>query len=76
MVTFSKRIESKGKVEGEIGVLSEKIKRAVRREGSWKAGALGGLEEVVIGKGTELIGGGKGGKDEEGGLEEDCGREG
>ena len=76
MVTFLKRIESKGKVEGEIGILSEKIKRAVRREGSWKAGALGGLEEIVKGRGTEQQGGGKGGEDEEGGIEEGRGREG
>ena len=51
-MTFLNRIESKGKVEGEIGVLYEKIERAVRREGSWKAGASGGLEEVVKGKGV------------------------
>ena len=47
MVTFLKQIESKGKVEGDIRVLAEKIVRAIRREGSWKAGALGGLDEVV-----------------------------
>ena len=76
MVTVLKQIESKGKVEGEIGVLSENIERAVRREGSWNAGASGGLEEVVIGKGTELPGGDKGGVDDKEGPEEDCGREG
>ena len=59
MVTFLKRIESKGNVEGEIGVLSKKIERAVRREGSWNAGASGGLDEVVIGMGAVLLGGDK-----------------
>ena len=53
MVTFLNRIESKGKVEGNKGVLSEKIVRAIRREGSWKARASGGLEEVIKGKGTK-----------------------
>ena len=65
MVTFLNRIESKGKVEGDKGVLSKKIERVVRREGSWKARASGGLEEVVKGKGTEQPVG------EEGEVEED-----
>ena len=53
MVTSLNRIESNGKVEGDKGVLSEKIERAVKREGSWKAGSSRGLEEVVKGIGTE-----------------------
>ena len=50
MVTFLNWIESKGKVEGEIGVLSENTESVVRREGSWKEGASGGLDEEVKGK--------------------------
>ena len=61
MVTFLKQIESRGKLEGEIGFLSENIKRVVRSEASWKAGALGGLDEVVMGNDTVHIGGDKGG---------------
>ena len=76
MVTFLKRIESKGKVEGEIGVLSEKIERAIRSEGSWKAGASGGLDEETIGMGTMLPGGDKGGVYDKEGEEEDKRREG
>ena len=76
MVTFLKRIESKGNVEGEIGVLSVKIERAVRRDGSWNAGASGGLDEVAKGKGTVLTGGDIGGVDDKEGEEEDRGREG
>ena len=76
MVTSLNRIESKGKVEGDKGVLSEKIDRAVRREGSWKAGASGGLDEEIIGMGTMLSGGDKGGVDDKEGGEEDRGREG
>ena len=75
MVTSLNRIESKGKVEGDKGVLSEKIERAVRREGSWKAGASGGLDEVVKGIGTEEPAGEEG-VDEEGSLEELRGSEG
>ena len=76
MVTFLKRIESKGKVEGEIGVLSEKIKRAIRSEGSWNASASGGLDKVAIGMGTVLPGGDKAAVDDKDGEEEDRGREG
>ena len=47
MATFLKRIGSRGKVEGEIGVLSQKIERAIRSEGSWKASASRGLDEVA-----------------------------
>ena len=76
MVTFLKRIESKGKVEAKIGVLLENIERAVRSEGSWKAGASGGLDEEIIGMGTILSGGDKGGVYDKEGGEEDRGREG
>ena len=76
MVTFLNQIESKGKVEGEIGVLSENIERAVRREGSWKVGALGGLEEEVKGKGTVQRVGDNGGVEDKDGLDEDRGSEG
>ena len=65
MVTFLNQIDSKGKVEGDKGVLSKNIVRAVRREGSWKSGASGGLEDVVKGKSTEQPIG------EEGEVEED-----
>ena len=60
MVTFLKRIESKGKVEGEIGVLSKKIERAIRSEGSWKAEFSQGLDDDIIGRGTVFSGGDKG----------------
>ena len=56
-------------MEGDKGVLSEKIERAVRREGSWKAGASGGLDEVVKGIGTEQP------AREEGVVEEDSPKE-
>ena len=75
MVTSLNRIESNGKVEGDKGVLSEKIERAVRREGSWKAEALGGLDEVVKGIGIEKPAGEEG-VDEEDSPEELRGREG
>ena len=65
MVTSLNRIESKGKVEGDKGVLSEKIERAVRREGSWKARASGGLDEVVKGIGKEQPVGEEGVDDED-----------
>ena len=42
-VTFSNLIESKGRVDGEMGDLSEKISRAFRREGSLKEGEEIGL---------------------------------
>ena len=61
MVTFLKRIESRGKVEGEIGVLLENIERAVKSEGSWKSSASRGLDEAAVGNGTVHIGGDKGG---------------
>ena len=48
MVTFLKRMESNGSVEGEIGDLSENIKREFRREGSKKAGSSLGLEGKVF----------------------------
>ena len=44
MVTSLNLIESKGKVEGDSGVMSEKIGRVDKRAGSWKAGSSGGLE--------------------------------
>ena len=53
MVTFLNWIKSKGKVEGDKGVLSKKMERAVRREGSWKVGASGGLDEVIKGIGAK-----------------------
>ena len=74
MVTFLKRIESKGKVEGEIGVLSENIESIVKSEGSWKAGASRGLDDEIIGMGLVFSGGDKGGVDDIGGEEEDRGR--
>ena len=53
MLTSLNRIESNGKVEGDKGFLSKKIERAVRREGSRKVGALGGLHEEFNGISTE-----------------------
>ena len=44
IVTFLNRMESKGRVEGEIGDLSEKMERELSREGSLKAGASLGLQ--------------------------------
>ena len=43
MVTFSKRMESRGKTEGERGVLSEKICKEFCKVGSEKDGASVGL---------------------------------
>ena len=43
MVTFSNLIESKGKMEGELGVLSVNISNALRRVGSSKEGVERGL---------------------------------
>ena len=47
IVTFSNMIESKGKVEGEIGDLSENISNDFRSEGSIKEGEVVGLEGSV-----------------------------
>ena len=44
IITFFKRIESKGNVEGETGVLSEKIARDFLKDGSVKAGSVQGLQ--------------------------------
>ena len=43
MVTFSKRMESRGKTEGERGVLSEKICKEFCKAGSENDGASVGL---------------------------------
>ena len=48
MVTFLKRMESRGRVEGEIGDLSEKIDKEFKREGSRKAGSSLGLVGMVF----------------------------
>ena len=42
-------MDSKGRVEGEIGYLSEKMERELRREGSRKAGSSVGLEVCKFG---------------------------
>ena len=52
MVTFSNLMESRGKVEGERGDLSEKMERDLRREGSMKEGESIGL----VGKGSTCLG--------------------
>ena len=44
MVTFSNRMDSRGKTEGERGVLSEKICKEFCKEGSEKDGASVGLQ--------------------------------
>ena len=43
IVTFSKRIESRGRTERERGVLSEKILKDFFKEGSAKEGETAGL---------------------------------
>ena len=45
IVTFSKRIESRGRTEGESGVLSEKILKYFCKEGSAEEGEAAGLRE-------------------------------
>ena len=57
MVTSLNLIDSKGKVDGERGVLSEKIGSADNRVGSWKAGASGGVGEECNGEGSRQIAG-------------------
>ena len=47
IVTFSNRIESRGRTEGERGVLSEKILRDFCKEGSTKEGEAAGLRGGV-----------------------------
>ena len=42
-------MESRGRVEGEIGSLSENMERELRREGSWKVGSSVGLESCKMG---------------------------
>ena len=44
-MTFSNRIESKGRIEGDRGVLSEKIFKAFFKEGSAKEGEEAGLKD-------------------------------
>ena len=41
--------------------MSKNIERDVRSEGSWKASASGGLDEVAVGNGIVHTGGDKGG---------------
>ena len=53
MVTFSNRMESSGRVVGEIGVLAEKISRGFIRLGSEKDGnaqGLGGEQSWNVGE--------------------------
>ena len=64
MVTFFKRMESKGSIEGEIGDLSEKIEREFRREGSMKVGSSLGMEGKVFTGEAEVPGEGEGGEAE------------
>ena len=60
IVTFSNRIESRGRTEGERGVLSEKILRYFCKEGSTKDGEATGLRGgEPNGEGPELTSGGK-----------------
>ena len=48
---FSNLIESKGRIEGEMGDLSVKISRALRRDGSSKEGVVKGLPGEAIQRG-------------------------
>ena len=48
IVTFSNLIDSKGRIEGEMGDLSVKISRDLRREGSSKEGVVKGLPGEAI----------------------------
>ena len=60
IVTFSNRIESRGRTEGERGVLSEKILRDFCKEGSTKEGEVAGLRGgEPNGGGPEMARGGK-----------------
>ena len=59
MVTFSKRMESRGKTEGERGVLSEKICRELCKEGSENDGASVGLHGEDTKAGEVETSGGK-----------------
>ena len=59
MVTFSKRMESRGKTEGERGVLSEKICKEFCKVGSEKDGASVGLRGEESRAGMVETSGGK-----------------
>ena len=59
MVTFSKRMESRGKTEGERGVLLEKICNVLWSAGSEKDGASVGLCGVELEVGFVVTRGGK-----------------
>ena len=71
IVTFWNRIEFSGRMDGEIGDLSKKMERELRRVGSLNAGVSQGLEGRV---GTG--GSGEAGKGEGGGEVEEEGRQG
>ena len=62
MVTLSKRIESRGKTEGEMGVLSENMFNDFCKDGSEKEGLFTGLTGGDTVRGTE---GARGGKSED-----------
>ena len=59
-------MDSKGRVEGEIGSLSEKMEMELSREGSRKAGSVMGLEVCNIGDRLKIGEMSKGGADEVG----------
>ena len=71
IVKLSNRIESSGRMDGEIGDLFEKMEREIIREGYLNAGVSLGLEGRM-----ETIGSGEADKGEGGGYEEEEGREG
>ena len=65
-------MESKGRVEGEIGVLFENMDRDFRREGSNKAGeSLGLVEEIIVGE-ESVLGEGIRGEEDVAGREGKC----
>ena len=68
IVTFLNWMEFKGRVDGEIGDLFEKIEKKLSREGSLKAGASLGLVGKLM-TGELVVSGIRGGAAEEEGRE-------
>lgn len=67
MVTFSKRMESRGKTEGEMGVLSEKMSSDFCNDGSEKEGQSTGLRGCDVTRGIDGLRGGKSDSEKRGG---------
>ena len=65
IVTFWNQIESSGRMDGEIGDLSKKMERELRREGSLNAGVSLGLEGRIEIGGSGEVRKGEGGEEAE-----------